>query len=652
MVAVLLFHAELGPLNGGFVGVDVFFVISGFLITGILLREQRQGTLSLSRFYARRARRILPALITVALASIPPALLLMNAEELKDFGGLLATTAIGASNMFLAAHSSYFDHATELRPLLHTWSLAVEEQFYLLFPLLLLAQPRLGRRRWVAALALLALVSLAAAEHGSRVYPEANFFLAPGRAWELLVGCLCACAADGERPLRDALPHRMRGIVAATGLTAVVVAILFFERYTPAPSALMLIPVLGAGAVVLYAADDNLAGRLLSRPIVVWIGLISYSVYLWHQPLLAFARLHLRAPLPLAWRLGLVLATLVLAALTWRWVEQPLRRAPFGDRRTLSLGAAACGGALVLGLTGAVAAEAIIAQPSAQVLAGFALPPRTAKCFDLAYAHQNPVGWACPVNERAGPPDFALLGDSHALHLLEAFEEAARATGRSGVFAGFSACPPLLSVVTIRSQSVKRDCAALNRRMLRFVQESGIRDVYLVSKWSYYTRTTGYAALGQDIRDEVSVQASRRTFRLGVEATLRAYAAAGVRVHIVEQVPEQLGNPRRIYERLARERWRSDSLLRTLSVPVEEHRKLQAFPAEVFRSSAGPRPATVTTLDNLFCDAERCMLGTPEEPFYTDPSHLSAYGARRVVPVLVELLLAGRHAPDPGRTSQ
>lgn len=652
-MAVLLFHAELGPLEGGFVGVDVFFVISGFLITGILLREQKQGTLSLSRFYARRARRILPALITVAAASIPAAFLLMNAQELKDFGALLATSAVGASNMFLAAHSSYFDHATELRPLLHTWSLAVEEQFYLLFPLLLLAQPRLGRRTWVAVLALLALVSLAVAEHGSRVYPEANFFLAPGRAWELLVGCLCACAADGERPLRDALPHRMRGIVAGTGLAAVVMAILFFVRNTPAPSALILIPVVGAGAVVLYAADDNLAGRMLSQPILVRLGLISYSVYLWHQPLLAFARLHQLGPLPLAWRLSLVLATLVLAALTWRWVEQPLRRATFSGQRTLALGAAACGSAVVLGLVGAFAAESIILQPSAQVLAGFAPPPRTAQCFDLAYAHQNPAGWTCSINEPAGPPDFALFGDSHALHLLEAFEEAARATGRSGVFAGFSACPPLLAVVTIRRNAVARDCAALNRRMLRFVQESGIRDIYLVSKWSYYTRPSGYyEPLGRDMGDEVSVQASRRAFRQGVEATLRAYAAASVRVHIVEQVPQQLGNPRRIYERLARERWRGDSLLRTFSVPVEEHRKLQAFPAEVFHPSTGPRPATVTKLDHLFCDAERCMIGTLEEPFYVDPSHLSAYGARRVAPVLADLLLSGRRGPDSGRATQ
>ncbi len=319
VVPVVLFHAGYSFFSGGYVGVDVFFVISGYLITGILMRDLADGRFSLLRFYERRARRILPALFVVMLASLAVATIWLPPEDMRVFARSVVAVVFFASNIFFWRTTGYFDGNAEERVLLHTWSLAVEEQFYLFFPLLLFALWRFGPRMLMAAFVALALLSLGLSEWGWRNEPGANFYLLPTRAWELLAGSICALV---ER--RRALPApAMPGII---GLAMIVASILAYDASTPFPSVFALLPVGGTVLVILFARPGTPAGRLLSTGPMVGIGLVSYSAYLWHQPLFAFAR-HLSYYAPAPATMGaLTVLTFLLAWATWRWVEAPFRK--------------------------------------------------------------------------------------------------------------------------------------------------------------------------------------------------------------------------------------------------------------------------------------------------------------------------------------
>lgn len=344
VLPVVFSHAGFSAFSGGFVGVDVFFVISGFLITRILLDELRDERFSIVKFYERRARRILPALLFVICACVPFAWFLMMPDFLQNFGQSVVATLLFANNLLLAVTTGYWDLESSFKPLLHTWSLGVEEQYYILFPLLLLAAWRYARARIGVMLAILILGSLVFAEFGWRHFPAQNFYLPFGRAWELLIGSLAAY-------LMPRLPERTRydGLLSGAGLFAILFAIFGFSETTPSPSLYMAVPVLGSVAIILFCRPGTLAHRLLAARPLVFIGLISYSLYLWHQPVLAFARVASPTPVPL-WQMGLLaILSIVLAWLTWKYVEQPFR-----DRRKIALprfaaGATALTGALVAG---------------------------------------------------------------------------------------------------------------------------------------------------------------------------------------------------------------------------------------------------------------------------------------------------------------
>lgn len=323
VLPVILAHAGFKTFHGGFVGVDVFFVISGFLITSILLAETTEGRFSLITFYERRARRILPALFVVMAACIPVAYWGMLPNEFKNFGQSLVATSLFANNVLLMLTSGYWSLASEFKPLLHTWSLGVEEQYYILFPLLLWLCRRWNVRAVMVLFAGMALLSLAVAEWGSRAWPDAAFYLLPTRAWELLMGAMAA-ALTLHRPQPLGTPA-LRQCLSLVGLALIAWSVMAFDESVRSPSLLILLPTLGAVLIILCATPGTWAQALLASKLPVTIGLISYSAYLWHQPLFAFARVLLReAPSPML-MLGLSVVAMVLAYLSWRFVEAPFR---------------------------------------------------------------------------------------------------------------------------------------------------------------------------------------------------------------------------------------------------------------------------------------------------------------------------------------
>jgi len=333
VVPVILFHAGFELFSGGFVGVDVFFVISGYLITTILIEDLENQRFSLVSFYERRARRILPALFFVIFVCIPFAWMVLSDAALDKFGSGLIGVSLFLSNVVFWKQQGYFDESAELNPILHTWSLAVEEQYYVLFPIFLILAWRFGKNRVFWMIIVMAAISLLLSEWGWRNQATANFYLAPTRAWELFAGSIAAFVVQKQGVQKN-------NILALFGLAAIIFSIFFYDETTPFPSVYALVPVLGVVLLVLYADKDTIAARLLSTRGFVGIGLISYSAYLWHQPLFAFFRVYNNeVTLNVYASLGFFVLSLVLAYLSWRFIEKPFRRkANFSKLSIFSLG--------------------------------------------------------------------------------------------------------------------------------------------------------------------------------------------------------------------------------------------------------------------------------------------------------------------------
>lgn len=317
VLPVMCFHAGFGIFPGGFLGVDIFFVISGYLITRLIEQELVSGTFSLRRFYARRARRILPALFAVIICSIPFAWVWMLPTQYAEFSRSILSVLLFISNIFFWRESGYFSAAAEEKPLLHTWSLSVEEQFYIFFPLLLLLLWRFVQNRRMLLIIVLAIISLLLCEYASYRYPSANFFLLPTRIWELAAGAIGA--------LLHRYPPRPKQGAALLGLVMVVVPLFAYDATMRLPSFYTLVPVLGTLLLLRYAVGGTWVARMLSLPPLVGVGLISYSAYLWHQPLLAIPRSVSPNALSDTAVFGLMVLALMLAALSWRYIEQPFR---------------------------------------------------------------------------------------------------------------------------------------------------------------------------------------------------------------------------------------------------------------------------------------------------------------------------------------
>lgn len=349
VLPVILFHAGFSVFSGGYVGVDVFFVISGYLITSILIIELEQGDFSIARFYERRARRILPALFVVMFACLPFAYMWMLPSQLEDFSASVVTVILSLSNIFFLSQVDYFAPSAELQPLLHTWSLAIEEQYYFLFPLLLLALRRFRRQVAVIVVLLLILFSFVFAEWAWRENAGRSFFFTLTRFWEIGAGTICAFMTVGRA-------QRSSNVLSALGLALIVFAIFAYNDSTPFPSVYTLVPVVGTALVILFAAQDTWVARLLSLRAFVGIGLISYSAYLWHQPLFAFARLRSLTEPSHALMAALAVASLLLAWVTWYWVELAFRKRTntlLATRRSVFAASGAVGAVFVaVGLAG------------------------------------------------------------------------------------------------------------------------------------------------------------------------------------------------------------------------------------------------------------------------------------------------------------
>ena len=332
VIPVMFFHAGFSAFSGGFIGVDIFFVISGYLITSIILEELENGKFTIANFYERRIRRILTALFFVIIATLPFAYYWLLPNELGSFGKSITSVATFVSNFYFWQESDYFSTDSELLPFLHTWSLAVEEQFYLIFPLIMVVLWKFGIKILITTLIIVAVLSILLSEWAWRYALEFNFYMLPTRAWELLAGAFVAFYFIKRSPMANQLG-------AVVGLLAILASLFIYDAGFPIPSLYGLLPILGTVLILLFATKDTFVGKLLAQKVFVGIGLISYSAYLWHQPIFAFARLASLEE-PSKWLLfGLGILALFMAWISWRFVEKPFRNKKlFSQKQVLVTG--------------------------------------------------------------------------------------------------------------------------------------------------------------------------------------------------------------------------------------------------------------------------------------------------------------------------
>jgi peptidoglycan/LPS O-acetylase OafA/YrhL len=609
VLPVILFHAGFEVFSGGFVGVDVFFVISGYLITAIILKEQEEGRFSLLGFYDRRARRILPALFFVVLCSIPFAWGLMTPPELENFGKSLVAIAVFASNILFWRESGYFSTAAEEKPMLHTWSLAVEEQYYMLFPLFVMAFWGMGRKKLALVTAGLAVASLILAEAGWRYFPRANFYLAPTRVWELLAGSLAAFALFGRAP-------KPNEALAGLGLLLIIGSILVFDHHTPFPSLWALAPVGGSVLIVLYATPETLVGRLLSTRVLVGIGLISYSAYLWHQPLFAFARLgQVATPLVM---LGLAILSLALAAFSWRFIEQPFRKRGTGflssTPRVLGTALVAMVVCLGIGLAGYVTNGFLAIKSNSYQLSLFKTTksnPRRNPCHTVGEFYLKPQEACVYFGDTA---DTAVFGNSHAVELAHAVAKELEPQGRSVRHLSFSGCAPVYG-----RSDLDTPCRRWTDEAVAYVAgDPGIRTVvvsYRINSALFGGHSRVYPRQPDGI--EAGEQTRRWQSYLGV---LEAFRDAGKQVILVLQAPELSRHVDKLIffstgetiESVPRIWWEARNRF------VMEH--------------LGDIPEGVRIIDptETFCGAESCIAAENGIAYYFDDNHMSLAGARRI----------------------
>lgn len=607
VLVILLFHGKLEFFSGGFVGVDIFFVISGFLITSLILKDVSSGTFSLAHFFARRIRRIFPALFVVILAATAAGYRLLPPDDYSNLGTSQIYTALFASNIhFWRLSLDYFSDGRPY-PLLHTWSLGVEEQFYLLAPVAIAFLWKRSPKNFAGTAALGALLSLFSFIAGIFIRPATVFYLAPFRAWEFLAGTVLA---SGAIPLAEG--RRTRELASLLGLAVMLAATLGTSNSAGHSVLRVAAAVTGTGLLIWSGTGSApFVNRWLGSGPLASIGLISYSLYLWHWPLLVFLRALLTRPLTWQESSLALAASIPVAYLSWRFVELPLRiKGPISQARpAFRIAGLVTLAVLALGFTLRTAGgmPGRFSPGVQRLISELPHPGRFTTPEEAQRLDFPRIGG----NHRI-QPSFLVWGDSHAGAVEPAFIRLAGKYGSVGLIAAYSSCPPVLADESfLESMAPIFSCKRFNAAVVRSLAKHRVRDVVLVAYWSRY-----------DVADP--------DFMEGLKRSIRSIQDAGARPWLLEQPPMSPFHPQ---ERAARmpdggdlESW--FSLPRALYETQRAKSTLALVDIErttdLIRLDPAPR----------FCDAERCYTVLEGKLLYRDTHHLSGSGSLRLLPLL------------------
>jgi peptidoglycan/LPS O-acetylase OafA/YrhL len=661
VIAVVLFHARVSLFSGGFVGVDIFFVISGYLIGAHIYRDVRKRQFSLARFYQLRAKRILPALFAVLLFCYGMSFLLLSPIEMKRFGGFALSSLLSVSNIVAWHQWNYFTPWAMQYPLLMTWSLGVEEQFYIFFPMVVLLLFRLSRARgqneeenrksifrtvlFLTALscALSVLATLSNTTVGLR-HPWMHlgggsgeaFYLLPHRAWELAAGILMAiyeARADGGAESASLYGGwRFSNLRATAGAVALLVSIFLYGPSTMFPGAAAILPVMGA-VLVLSAQDAWLNRKILSSPPFRWIGLISYSWYLWHWPLMSFGNTVTDKPLRSGTMVLLALVALGCAWLSYRFIEQPFRNSKTAPAPLLWRYAAV---------------SFALALPGLFMVLGQGFPSR----HPTLAAEERPVAFdehSCFADESPrmtqecfpkpdGRPAVAVLGDSHAMMITPAMTELANGSGMRLLTVSHAACVPLIGVEqNVPGTAFDPTCEPFYQKALKLLADDPtVETVILGGQWAspavHYSPDYGFVPV--DRRQPVTPAESEANLEQGLRAMVSGLKRAGKRVIVLQDINTLKIDPQRRMRtyQMPMRRWVARLLQGPKSAPGavandEMFAQENAAAAVVVDRVARKEGVETFNLRRNLCGASTCSVYADGHLLYVDDNHVSRRGA-------------------------
>jgi peptidoglycan/LPS O-acetylase OafA/YrhL len=638
VLSVFMYHLGLASFSGGYVGVDIFFVISGFLITRIITRDIKRGQFSLPAFYAKRFKRILPALAAMAVACMVVAYALLAPENLAELGDSAVAMALFGSNIFFYLQAGYFDAPAEMKPLLHTWSLAVEEQYYLLFPLMMMGLAKWNRSRYTRWLLILCLISfvvgLVQSYSGNQ---SAAFYWITSRAWELFLGSLLVVPLF-PLPTTKAL----RELLSLLGLTLIAVSVFGFDNQTVFPGVAALVPTIGA-ALIIYAGlgGSSIVGRLLSVKPLMLLGLISYSLYLWHWPIIVYAKYYSITPLEYKQMAGIVVVALIVSWLSWRYVETPFRKSQQNQSKVLVVSltvlAALMVGGLVLSMNKGFEGryQNVTAHNSDQQW----LHWTACQNVSTRIRQGQPL---CVMGSQNAKPTFLLWGDSHAKSIAVAFDTAAQENDIKGQIAIQTGCPPLLGI----ERTGRTRCHQFNQTVLTYlINNPDIKTIVLAARWALSTKGTRYKQeAGKQVTliaidDGGNKQVVKKSqnnvglFNKGLRRTVKQLTQLGRQVVIVGPIPE-VGYHVPAAEFVAS---RTQQDVNKLIAPSKQEFKKRTQEVDVvFSQLSTHNHVSIIEPAKKLCEYEVCNVFFNGKVLYRDDDHLSTDGARYITPLISE----------------
>lgn len=620
IILVLLFHIDLWGVTGGFIGVDVFFVISGYLISKIILTHLNRGDFSLINFYERRIRRIFPALIAMLLVSAVFAWVLLMPKEFQVFGGNLSATTAFVSNILFWRESGYFDLSGHFKPLLHTWSIALEEQFYIFFPLCLIFIFK-WCRFYLTPLIILGLImsfglSVWVLSIGKDI---AAFYLLPTRAWELLAGALLAVCYQTYINKRSApFGTVWLNVLSIFGLVLIVAAAFNYSKETVFPGIAALAPVLGA-CLIIWSGSFSPSlwlSRVLSIPPIVFIGKISYSLYLWHWPVFIYFEYYLIRDLTLFEKLMSITFCVCLATLSWKFIEEPFRlKGKVYRQKRVFLWAAALMFSLFVvgfyiyvnqGLPNRLSKEVLMLSQAEKGLG--------TEVYGLADFH-----WSNRLvgDETAGRFSYLIWGDSHANALAPALSEASKVFKKKGLLLKNPGC---LSAIDLKAEDLNEECMKFNQAVREKIDTLNIKKVFLIGRWSAYPKWFS------DEGEKYGTKSSREKFKTLVESTVQDLVKNGIEVFLLAEVPKISVD--QVPSVLARAKRTGRNI--NLEVTPDEYQEQQDHIFLILEQIARDNRVTLIYPHEALCDDKRCALEENGRSLYFDDDHLSKYGAEGI----------------------
>ncbi|MCU4675454.1 acyltransferase [Catenovulum sp. 2E275] len=623
VTVVVLFHAGLQLFNGGFVGVDVFFVISGYLITSIILKESAQEKFSLKLFWLKRIRRIWPALYCVLFVSTLLFAFIYPINLYHNFIQSAFTTQVFASNIYFWSQGGYFGSAHELKPLLHTWSLSIEEQFYIFFPLLLI-----GLKRWLAQYTLyvigtMTIISLILCIFYTNYDSNAAFYWIPFRAWELGIG---ACAAIYGKNISK---PNIASITSILGLALIIISVFTFDHLTPFPSYSALLPTTGALLILLSNSPTILVNKILSSSPFTFIGKISYSVYLWHWPIVVLAFWFFPEGHSAHVIISIVLLSYLLGYLSYRFIETPFRNHhKFPNSALLKTYGVATLILIALLTTFHFNSNAILVDPDKQIITQYykALKPpiNRKQCTDVYRKGQDELCQLRSTYKTHSDIDVFVWGDSHADVLMPAFERLVEQSDINIEYSTTLGCQPIINMKRV---DVSHVCKDVNARVLSHILDNNYKTVILVGSFVHNIEKGNLRDI--NAKHNASYEDRLAEFAKNFRATVKQMQDKNIKVIVFTEPPRFSYNP--LFETLRSQTLNVSGYFPKLT--KEQHYKRISDVYTIIDQSGISRRLDYT---NYFCPESECKYQDPNGEFLTsDGSHLSYYGALQLSTYLI-----------------